>query len=98
MGNLDSSVGTVKGRTTDGCGSILAGFKTFSRFVNVQTVSGAHRILRSVVIYGFFLRVKAVEACSWPTAPLPVPGVRVRGATFPQTYTSPWRGLNSTQG
>jgi hypothetical protein len=45
MVNLDSSVGTVKGRTTDGCGSILAGFKTFSRFVNVHTVSGAYRIL-----------------------------------------------------
>ena len=32
MGNLDSSVGTVKGRTTDGCGSILARFKAFFSF------------------------------------------------------------------
>jgi hypothetical protein len=94
MGNLDSSVGIVKGRATDGCGSILASFKAFSRFVNVQTLSGAHRILCSVVICGFFLRVKAVEACNWPSAFLPVPSVRVRGATFPLTYASPWRGLN----
>jgi hypothetical protein len=64
-----------------------------SHFVNVQTVSGAHRIFCSVIILGFFLMVKAVEACSWPTASLPLPSVRVRGATFPLTCTSPWRAL-----
>jgi hypothetical protein len=83
-----------EGAAADGCGLILASFKTFSRFVNVQTGSGAHRILCSVVICGLFLGVKTVEACSWPSASLPVPSVRVRGVTFPLTYTSPWRGLN----